>query len=130
MAKKLKTHGPRSGASTFKAAAKHPQPGRMQTGAGGCDLASDPDSKSYYMQHLRRIEGQIRGVQKMVERDRYCADIMIQMAALQKSLLRVSMKLWQNHLNHCVIHASRGGGAHVDAACEELLQLSRMMMRE
>jgi CsoR family transcriptional regulator, copper-sensing transcriptional repressor len=60
---------------------------------------------------LRRIEGQVRGVQRMVEEGRYCADILTQVSAIQEALRGVSKLLMRNHLQHCVTDALRSGDA-------------------
>lgn len=58
---------------------------------------------------LRRVEGQVRGVQKMVEEDRYCPDILVQMSAIHESLRAVERILMKNHLQHCATEALRSG---------------------
>lgn len=92
-------------------------------GSGGRALAVDPDKKIGNLHRLKRIEGQIRGLHDMVQNDRYCADILIQIAAVQKSLASVARQVLGNHLKHCVSQKIRAGGAQADAACEELLKL-------
>ncbi len=94
-----------------------------RVGSGGKALAVDPDKKIGNLHRLKRIEGQIRGLHDMVQRDRYCADILIQIAAVQKSLASVARQVLGNHLKHCVSQNIRAGGAQADAACEELLKL-------
>ena len=94
-----------------------------QVGPGGRALEVDPERKNSNLHRLKRIEGQIRGLQEMVRQDRYCADILIQIAAVQKSLASVGRQVLGNHLKHCVSHGIRAGGAAADAACEELLKL-------
>lgn len=56
---------------------------------------------------LRRIEGQVRGIQKMVESDRYCVDILTQTAAIQAALKQVEMQLLERHMRKCLVHASK-----------------------
>ncbi len=63
--------------------------------------AVDPGIKSANLKRLRRIEGQIRGLHKMVEEDRYCPDIIIQVASVQEALRGVARELMRNHLRHC-----------------------------
>ena len=63
-----------------------------------------------YVRRLRRIEGQVRGLQKMVEDDRYCIDILTQVASVTKALQGVAMGLLDEHLRHCVAHAVRADG--------------------
>ena len=73
---------------------------------------------------LKRIEGQVRGLQRMVEDDRYCADIMIQISAVQEALRTVGRALMRNHLSHCASHAiSNGTPEESRAMYDELLDL-------
>jgi len=69
----------------------------------------DPAIKSSNLRRLRRIEGQIRGLQRMVEEDRYCADILTQVTSAQEALRAVARALMRNHLAHCATHAIRSG---------------------
>ena len=76
------------------------------------------------MKRLRRIEGQIRGLQKMVEEDRYCADIIVQIASVQEALRSVGRALLKNHLHHCAAQAIRHGDKdEASAMYDELLEL-------
>ena len=68
----------------------------------------DTELKAANLNRLRRIEGQIRGLQKMVEEDRYCADILVQMASVQEALRGVGRNLMKNHLQHCATKAIAG----------------------
>jgi DNA-binding FrmR family transcriptional regulator len=87
-------------------------------------LAVDPALKESNRKRLRRIEGQIRGLQKMVEDDRYCADIIMQIAAAQEALRGVARNLMKNHLHHCAAKALRSAKKEeVDAMYDELLGL-------
>jgi DNA-binding FrmR family transcriptional regulator len=72
-------------------------------------VAVDPLIKTANLRRLRRIEGQVRGVQKMVEEGRYCADILMQVSSIQQALQGVSRELMRNHLHHCAAHAARKG---------------------
>ena len=83
----------------------------------------DPAIKSGNLKRLRRIEGQLRGLQGMVEEDRYCADILQQVAAVQQALRAVGRELIRNHLKHCARHAERSGEAAADAMYGELLDM-------
>jgi len=67
------------------------------------------DTKDALSKRLRRIEGQVRGLQKMVDEERYCADILMQIASVQEALRAVGKLLLQNHLTHCVTGAMRSG---------------------
>src|SRR3954471_21989355 len=72
-------------------------------------VAVDPEAKAGNLRRLRRLEGQIRGLQKMVEEDRYCPEIMIQISAAQEALRTVGRELMRNHLRHCVTNAITDG---------------------
>ena len=85
--------------------------------------AVDPDIKAANLRRLRRIEGQVRGLQKMVEEDRYCADIITQVASVQEALRGVGRELMRNHLKHCAAAAFKQGDAKADAMYDELLEL-------
>ncbi|MDN3904907.1 metal-sensitive transcriptional regulator [Arthrobacter sp. YD2] len=63
--------------------------------------------KDAYLRRLRRIEGQVRGIARMVEEDKYCIDILTQVAAINKALHAVSLGLVQDHMSHCVVGAAR-----------------------
>ena len=65
--------------------------------------------KASNLRRLRRIEGQVRGLQRMVEEDRYCADILTQVSSTQEALRAVARALMRNHLAHCAAHAIRTG---------------------
>ena len=92
-------------------------------GAGRKAAGVDQDIKASNLARLSRIEGQVRGIQKMIEEDRYCADIVTQVAAVQQALRGVSRELLRNHLRHCVAHASRAGGAEAEQVYDELIDL-------
>jgi DNA-binding FrmR family transcriptional regulator len=77
------------------------------------------DKKDDYLKRLRRIEGQARGLQRMVEEDQYCIDILTQVSAMTKALQSVSLGLLDDHLSHCVVDAARAGGAESDAKIRE-----------
>src|SRR5207245_8220285 len=76
-------------------------------------------SKDEYLKRLRRIEGQIRGLQKMVEDDKYCIDILTQVSAATKALQSVALGLLEDHLGHCVAQAAAEGGEVADAKVRE-----------
>ena len=84
----------------------------------------DPEIKAANRKRLRRIEGQIRGLQKMVEEDRYCTDIITQVASVQEALRGVARNLMRNHLHHCAAKALRSGKKEeAQAMYDELLEL-------
>jgi CsoR family transcriptional regulator, copper-sensing transcriptional repressor len=86
-------------------------------------VAVDAAVKERNVKRLRRIEGQVRGLQKMVEEDRYCADIMTQISSVHEALRSVSRELMRNHLKHCAASAIRSGEAEADAMYDELVDL-------
>lgn len=86
-------------------------------------VAVDADIKDRNVKRLRRIEGQVRGLQKMVDEDRYCADIMTQISSVQEALRSVSRELMRNHLKHCAASAIRAGEGEADAMYDELVDL-------
>ena len=77
-----------------------------------------PD-KENYLRRLRRIEGQIRGLQKMVEDDKYCIDILTQVSAATRALQSVALGLLEDHLGHCVAQAITEGGDIADRKVHE-----------
>jgi DNA-binding FrmR family transcriptional regulator len=84
-------------------------------------VAVDPGIKAGNLNRLRRIEGQIRGLQKMVEEDRYCADIIAQVASVQEALRGVARALMRNHLHHCATRAIAKGPREAEPMYDELL---------
>src|SRR5579864_5771353 len=89
-------------------------------------VAVDPQIKASNLRRLRRIEGQIRGLQKMVEEERYCSDILVQISSVQEALRGVSQALLRNHLRHCASAAIMSGKtAESDAVYDELVKSSR-----
>jgi CsoR family transcriptional regulator, copper-sensing transcriptional repressor len=77
------------------------------------------EGKEDYLKRLRKIEGQVRGLQKMVEDDRYCIDILTQVSAAAKALQAVALGLLEDHLGHCVAQAVTEGGETADAKVRE-----------
>lgn len=86
-------------------------------------VAVDPPTRTSNLKRLRRIEGQVRGLQKMVADERYCADILIQISSVEHALRAVGRSLMRNHLKHCATRAIRKGGARADAMYDEVLKL-------
>jgi CsoR family transcriptional regulator, copper-sensing transcriptional repressor len=76
-------------------------------------------SKEDYLNRLRRIEGQVRGLQKMVEDDKYCIDILTQVSAATRALQSVALGLLEDHLGHCVTRAVAEGGEVAEAKVRE-----------
>lgn len=90
-------------------------------------VAVDPLIKSENTNRLRRIEGQVRGLQRMVAEERYCADILVQISSVQEALRAVAKSLLRNHLRHCATRAIRKGTrAEAEAMYDELVDLMQM----
>jgi len=94
-----------------------------ESGAHRHAVAVDPDIKARNVKRLRRIEGQVRGLQKMVDDDRYCADILTQISSVHEALRSVGRELMRNHLKHCAANAIAAGSDKADAMYDELLEL-------
>ena len=77
------------------------------------------DDKAAVLARLRRVEGQIRGLQRMVDDDTYCIDVLTQVSATTKALESTALLLMEDHLNHCVAHAVAEGGDVADAKLKE-----------
>jgi CsoR family transcriptional regulator, copper-sensing transcriptional repressor len=77
------------------------------------------DHKQAHLKRLRRIEGQIRGLQRMVEQDTYCIDVLTQVSAATRALESVALALLDEHLSHCVSNAIATGGEEADAKIKE-----------
>lgn len=90
-------------------------------------------NKDAYLKRLRRIEGQVRGISRMVDEDTYCIDILTQVAAINKALHAVSTGLVEEHIRHCVIQAAQESEATGDSSIldekisEAVTAISRMM---
>ena len=95
---------------------------RMGDGTQGSVV--DPEIKHAIGTRLRRIEGQVRGLQKMIEEERYCSDVLMQLSSVQEALRGVGRGLLQNHLKHCVTEVIRTTDQdQVDGAVDELMEL-------
>jgi DNA-binding FrmR family transcriptional regulator len=86
-------------------------------------VAVDPAAKDRNLKRLRRIEGQVRGLQKMVEEDRYCADVMTQISSVHEALRSVGRELMRNHLRHCATAAIKAGPMEAEPMYDELVDL-------
>lgn len=91
--------------------------------------AVEPEIKAANLKRLRRIEGQVRGLQKMVEDDRYCPEIITQIASVQEALRGVGRQLLRNHLKHCATAAIKKGATEADQTYDELLELITSISR-
>jgi DNA-binding FrmR family transcriptional regulator len=76
-------------------------------------------TKDDYLKRLRRIEGQVRGIQRMVDEEQYCIDILTQVSAVTKALQAVSLSLLDEHLGHCVVEAAKAGGPDAEVKLKE-----------
>ena len=87
-------------------------------------IAVDPEIKRSVLNRLKRIEGQIRGLQRMVEEERYCADVITQVSSVQEALRGTARSLLHNHLKHCATEALKSGDpAQAEAMYSELMEL-------
>lgn len=87
-------------------------------------VAVDPEIKAGVLTRLRRIEGQVRGLQKMVEEERYCTDVITQITSVQEALRGAGRELLRNHLKHCASAAIRADDpAAAEAVYDELLEM-------
>src|SRR6187431_2653615 len=86
-------------------------------------------SKDSHLKRLRRIEGQVRGLQRMVEEDKYCIDILTQVSAATKALQSFSLQLLDEHLGHCVVEAAQRGGAEADEKVREASEAIARLVR-
>jgi DNA-binding FrmR family transcriptional regulator len=96
------------------------------TGESRKATAVDPAIKERNQKRLRRIEGQVRGLQKMVDEERYCADILVQISSVQEALRSVGRELLRNHLKHCATTAIRSSDADAERMYEELVEMMRI----
>ncbi|SDB90240.1 DNA-binding transcriptional regulator, FrmR family [Sanguibacter gelidistatuariae] len=92
-------------------------------------MAGYTGSKEDYLKRLRRVEGQVRGIARMVDEDTYCIDVLTQISAVTKALQAVSIGLVEDHLSHCVVHAAQSseeeGQAKVREAADAIARLVR-----
>ena len=86
-------------------------------------------AKDDYLKRLRRIEGQARGLQRMVEDEKYCIDILTQVSAMTKALQAVALGLLEDHISHCVVDAAVAGGTEVDAKIKEATDAIARLVR-
>ncbi len=101
-----------------------PCPCGARHGGGSHALSVDPEVKRSVLTRLRRIEGQIRGLQKMVEEERYCADVLTQVSSVQEALRGVGRAMLHNHLRHCASEAIRSDDPErAEGMYDELMDL-------
>lgn len=87
------------------------------------------DNKDDVLKRLRRVEGQVRGLQRMVEADTYCIDVLTQVSAATRALESVALALLEDHLSHCVAEAVAEGGATAEAKVAEASQAIARLVR-
>jgi CsoR family transcriptional regulator, copper-sensing transcriptional repressor len=90
------------------------------------DMHGYTPGRASYLRRLRRVEGQVRGLQRMIEEDKYCIDILTQVAAATKALQSVAIGLLEEHLSHCVAQAIAEGG---DGASDKVREASDAIAR-
>ena len=86
-------------------------------------------NKDDYLKRLRRIEGQVRGIAKMVDEDQYCIDILTQVSAATKALQSVALGLLGEHMGGCVVEAARAGGPEADVKVKEATDAIARLVR-
>jgi DNA-binding FrmR family transcriptional regulator len=98
-------------------------------------MATDQPMRGYtakkdsHLNRLRRVEGQVRGLQRMVEEDKYCIDILTQVSAATKALQSFSLELLEEHLAHCVVQAAQAGGPEADEKVKEASEAIARLVR-
>jgi CsoR family transcriptional regulator, copper-sensing transcriptional repressor len=98
-------------------------------GAARKAVGVDPERRDRNLKRLRRIEGQVRGLQRMITEDRYCADILTQISSVQEALRSVGRELMRNHLKHCAASSIRAGEPEAEAMYDELIDLMYRNLR-
>jgi len=92
-------------------------------------VAGYTSTKDDHLKRLRRAEGQVRGIAKMVEDDKYCIDILTQVSAATKALQSVALGLLDDHMSHCVVDAARTGGKEQDLKLKEASEAIARLVR-
>jgi DNA-binding FrmR family transcriptional regulator len=96
--------------------------------AGLADHGYSPD-KDNYLKRLRRIEGQVRGLQRMIDEDTYCIDVLTQISAVTKALQSVAVGLLDQHVRHCVANAATNDPEHLDDMVGEATKAIERLLR-
>lgn len=89
----------------------------------------DAEARQHNLKRLRRIEGQVRGLQGMLEENRHCSEVLTQIASVHEALRAVARELMRNHLKHCAAQATRSGPQEADAMYDELIDLMHKYSR-
>ena len=92
-------------------------------------LEGNDEAVQAHLKRLRRIEGQVRGIQRMVEDEKYCIDILTQVSAMTKALQSVALGLLDEHLSHCVVDAAKAGGREADEKIREASEAIARLVR-
>ena len=85
------------------------------------------EEKQSVINRLKRVEGQVRGIQRMVEEDRYCVDVLVQISAINAALKKVGFSITERHMKHCINHAINNGEG--ESAIEELLEVMKQFSK-
>jgi DNA-binding FrmR family transcriptional regulator len=109
----------------------------LRAGAGGLPAPAGGErtrrgyasGKADYLSRLRKIEGQVRGLQKMVDADAYCPDVVVQVASVTRALQEVAVGLLTDHLHRCVVNAARASGDDGQASLGEVASTIRQVVR-
>ena len=97
-------------------------------GAEGMSMHGYSENKDEVLKRLRRIEGQVRGLQRMIDEDAYCVDVLTQISAVNRALQAVAIELLNDHLSHCVAEAlSKGGSDASDKVAEASAAIARLV---
>jgi DNA-binding FrmR family transcriptional regulator len=118
--------GPTGEAATDLAPASQADTAPASAGDGHQHGYLSSNHKDDYLKRLRRIEGQARGLQRMIEEEKYCIDILTQVSAMTSALQSVALGLLDDHLDHCVAEAVQNGG---DEANDKLKEASKAIAR-
>ncbi len=86
-------------------------------------------NKDAYLRRLRRVEGQVRGIAKMVDEDKYCIDILTQVSAATRALQSVALGLLEEHMGGCVVEAARAGGSEAEVKVKEAANAIERLVR-
>ena len=92
-------------------------------------MASYTERRADHLRRLRRIEGQVRGLQRMVEEDKYCIDVLTQVSAVTRALQSFSLELLEEHMGSCVVEAAAKGGREADEKVREASEAIARLVR-
>jgi DNA-binding FrmR family transcriptional regulator len=87
------------------------------------------EHKEAHLVRLRRIEGQVRGISRMVEQDQYCIDVLTQLSAVTRALQSVALGLLDEHMSHCLVEAARAGGPEQETKLKEASEAIARLVR-